>query len=80
MTETVTVSLSRDVLQKLDRLRDDDSTTYAEIVAKIIEDAVEDEEITPEERRELEELRAEVKAGIYYTAKEVDEMIALKSE
>lgn len=80
MIETVTVTLSADVLRKLDMMRDDPSCSYADIVTRIVMDACEDDFLSEEDMAEISASLKEISLGNYYTDDDVSLMIAGKKE
>ena len=77
MTEAVTVTLSPELVRKLDELKEKDAS-YEEILAHIVDEAYEDAWVTDEEKREILDALADVGAGNFYTHEEIKEMIDRK--
>ena len=73
MTEAVTVTLSPELVRKLDELKEKDAS-YEEILAHIVDEAYEDAWVTDEEKREILDALADVEAGNVYTPEEIKEM------
>ena len=66
MTEAVTVTLSPELVRKLDELKEKDAS-YEEILAQIVDEAYEDAWVTDEEKQEILDALADVEAGNFYT-------------
>ncbi|MCZ0859932.1 hypothetical protein O0S10_01655 [Methanocorpusculum sp. MG] len=79
MPDAVTVTLSPEIVRKLDVLKDKD-TSYTDILTRIIDEAYEDARVTDEERQEILDALAEVEAGYFFTDEEVKAMIERKLE
>ena len=77
MTEAVTVTLSPELVRKLDELKEKDAS-YEEILAQIVDEAYEDAWVTDEEKQEILDALADVDAGNFYTHEEIKEMIDRK--
>ncbi|HJK19254.1 MAG TPA: hypothetical protein O0W89_05300 [Methanocorpusculum sp.] len=77
MTEAVTVTLSPELVRKLDELKEKDAS-YEEILAQIVDEAYEDAWVTDEEKQEILDALADVEAGNFYTHEEIKEMIDRK--
>lgn len=80
MIETVTVTLSEEVIQKLDLMRDDASCSYADIITRIVEVACEDDFLSDEDMDEISASLDAIRQGEYYTDDDVSLMIAAKKE
>lgn len=79
MTEAVTITLSPDIVWKLDELKSGEETSYEEVIALIVEEAYDDAWLTEEKKQEVLQSLSEVEAGNYYTHKEIKEMIDRKT-
>ena len=77
MTEAVTVTLSPELVRKLDELKEKDAS-YEEILAQIVDEAYEDAWGTDEEKQEILDALADVEVGNFYTHEEIKEMIDRK--
>ena len=77
MTEAVTVTLSPELVRKLDELKEKDAS-YEEILAHIVDEAYEDAWVADEEKQEILDALADVEAGNFYTHEEIKEMIDRK--
>ena len=80
MIETVTVTLSAEVVRKLDLMRDDSSCSYADLVTRIVEDACDDDFFSNDELAEASLSLDEIRKGNYYTDDDVSLMIAGQKE
>ena len=80
MIETVTITLSAEVVRKLDLMRDSSSCSYADLVTRIIEDACDDDSLSDEEFAEISLSLDEIRMGDYYTDDDVSLMIAGQKE
>ena len=80
MIETVTITLSAEVVRKLDLMRDGSSCSYADLVTRIIEDACDDDSLSDEVFAEISLSLDEIRMGNYYTDDDVSLMIAGKKE
>ena len=79
MADDILVSLTPDIAGKLERLFNDSSLSYADMIRRIVEDATADsEDFDEQERQEIALAIADVKSGKYYTSKDVEDMISAK--
>ncbi|MDV0443472.1 ribbon-helix-helix protein, CopG family [Methanorbis rubei] len=81
MTEAVTITLPPEIVRKLDKLREDEGTSYEDVISRVLDYFMDaDNYVTEEERQEILAALADVEAGNYYTSEEVDAMLQAKIE
>jgi predicted transcriptional regulator len=79
MTEAVTVTLSPELVRKLDEFKLEEDSSYEEVISRVLEYFMDaDNYVTGEERQEILVALADVEAGNYYTSEEVDAMLRAK--
>ena len=80
MTESITITLDKNTLQKLDMLKTDENMSYEEVVARLADEACLDGELTPEDISRIEAARTDIREGRGYTAREVLQIIDAMDE
>lgn len=81
MTEAVTVTLSPELVRKLDEFKLEEDSSYEDVISRVLAYLTDaDNYITEEERQEILAALADVEAGNYYTSEEVDTMLQAKLE
>lgn len=68
------IQISENLQKELVKRKFFDKETYEEVIWDLIEDA---QELSEETKKELEEARAEIKAGKYHTLAEVKKELGL---
>lgn len=80
MTESRTITLDKNTLQKLDLLKTDENMSYEEVVARLADEACLNDELTPEDISRIESVRTDIREGRGYTAREVRRSIDTMDE
>ncbi len=81
MTESVTVTLSPELVRKLDEFRLEEDSNYEDVISRVLSYLMDaDNYVTEEEKKEILAALADVEAGNYYTSEEVDAMLQVKVE
>ncbi len=81
MTESVTVTLSPELVRKLDEFRLEEDSNYEDVISRVLSYLMDaDNYVTEEEKKEILAALADVEAGNYYTSEEVDAMLQAKVE
>ena len=62
--ETTTIQISKDLQEKLEARKIFDRESYEEVISDLLEDTM---ELSEETKKELEQARAEIKAGKFKT-------------
>ncbi|HLD79583.1 MAG TPA: hypothetical protein VJA18_03410 [Candidatus Nanoarchaeia archaeon] len=69
-----TIQVSRDLLETLQKRKLYDKESYEEVIWDLVEDSM---ELSEETKRDIEQARAEIKAGKTYTLSEVKKKLGL---
>lgn len=69
-----TIQVSESLLETLKKRKQFDKESYDEVIWDLIEDSA---ELSEETRQEIESARKEIKAGRFYTHKEVKKRLGL---
>lgn len=80
MTESITITLDKNTLQKLDMLKTDENMSYEEVVTRLADEACLDDAFTSEDISRIEAARTDIREGRGYTAREVLQIIDAMDE
>lgn len=80
MTESITITLDKNTLQKLDMLKTDENMSYEEVVTRLADEACLDDAFTPEDISRIEAAKTDIREGRGYTAREVLQIIDAMDE
>ena len=69
-----TIQVSEDLLEKLKGCKVHDKESYEEVIWNLVEDTM---EINEETKKEIEQARADYKAGKFYTHEQVKKKLGL---
>jgi len=80
MTVESTIKVSTEVKNRLDRLKKHPRETYNDVIARLSEQAEPDENdiLTEEDIRDIEEALQDIKEGRTYTTEQVKRMLGLE--
>jgi hypothetical protein len=78
MSSTTTIVLHRETKARLDELKRHPRETYNDVVDHLVDMAIDDEPLSEETLKRIDEALEDLKQGRYYTEKEIKEELGIR--